>query len=209
MAEGSIYDFDWSGGGAATAVPPAGPPATEEPAPPPEAAEPPPPEPAPRRGRQRAEPPPDLLPEAYRNFPGRKNTFKQPRQPVASIYDFDWGGGEPQPSTYNPKDDWAITRGAKAGYGGGASAMGGVVDLARISALPLEQQAAAMLEIGKAPQAPDEVKLQVPGVEDVHGFGDALTWLGESAGQMAGSWAAAAVYGGLPGAAVGAGVGGG
>ena len=200
----SLYDFDWTGGGAAPTVPPAeAPPAPEVPAPPPEAAAPTPPEPAPRRGRQPFVDPNDPdLPEAYRSYPGHKNVYKRTPATAGSIYDYDWGGADVAPAP--KKDDhWAITRGAIGGYQGGKTAMEGVVDMASIYAMPKEQQAAAMLELGKAPLPPDEVRMQVQGVEDIHGFGDAMTWVGESAGQMAGSWAAAALYGGGAGAAAG------
>ena len=212
----SIDDFDWSSSGSVDAgsTPPQ--PAADEPAPPPSVEQ----RPLPEPQRGGGDNPPSygldesLLPKAYVEA-GRKNIYKRrpqgPRTRV-SIDDFDWSGsgdaGRTGGPAYNPDDDWAITRGFKAGEQGGGHAVKSALEMARISALTPEEQVTAMLDWGNQPRDPGEAKLQVEGFSDIGGVGDFFTWLGEFSGQMAGSALAAAEYGGLPGGAVGAGIGG-
>lgn len=200
----SIDEFDWSATPAEQV--PATPASPEQPAP----------EPPPTRRPRRSGYDYDrnLLPQAYRDYEerrGRKNVYKRaaPAAPV-SIDDFDWGG-ETSASTYDPRSDWDITRGAKVAYTGGREALEDLVEMQRVAELPPEQQLAEMLK--ERPVDPSAARLQVPSFSDIGTKGgyisDAITFALESAGQMFGSVGAAAVYGGGPGAAAGAVIGGG
>lgn len=202
---GGIDDYDWSTLLPEPASAPS--PAPEEPAPPPIA-------PAPRRRSpdyQEDRPGVDLLPQAYRT--GAKNIYKR-QAPTdfegGGIDDYDWGAGAPAVSgepAYDPNDDYALTRGMKVAADQGTRSLSAIGDLARLQGLRPEEQVAEMLRLGQQANDPAAPRLEVEGVTDIHGFGDLLTWLGESAGQMAGSMYAAALWGGGTGAAAGAGIG--
>jgi hypothetical protein len=171
----SIDDFDWSnfspspspdvGGGQLDATSPEG-------AAPPEQAA---PSPYPYD--------PSKLPRGAREYKGDKYKNRRPGNATLSFDDMDWAGDTsgyvppPQPSKH-----WPGITGIVAGYQGASSAMQGVVDMAKIDAMPEDQQLAALLEYGKRPFDPNDTQMPVPGVENIHGVGDALTWAADSAG---------------------------
>jgi hypothetical protein len=192
-----IDDFDWSD--TSTAPPEEAPPAPVRE------------EPLPRRRPSRLEEmDQDLLPPAYREY-AEKNIYKRSRprrefQPIDIDAMYGMPGVSGEPGAYNPKDDLALTRGWKTGFGGGGESIGAAGTMASIAALPPDQQLAELLKV--ADETPDQTQARTTTqFTDIDGLGSALTWLGESVGQMAGSWAAAAVYGGGAGAAAGAGLG--
>jgi hypothetical protein len=201
-------DFDWAG--TSTNEPPGSsvPPPIPDEAPPPPS----PPQTSGRRGEEAAPEYSEDLPPAYREY-GAKNVYKRPKRAAGSVAkfdDFDWTGGKTG-APAAPADDgsWAIPRGFRIAEQGGKKSILSSFELARISALPPEQQAAEMLKWGNQPREPGEEQLHVGGIEDIDWSPSKfLTWVGESMGSMAGSMVAAGEYGGLPGAAVGAGIGG-
>lgn len=213
----SIDDFDWSGSSSADAgtTPPL---PADEPAPlrPPAPVD----TPEPQRGGGVYGLDESKLPRAYIEY-GRKNIYKRqqrPRSTPMSIDDVDWSGtgaGEPRTGgpAYNPADDYALTRGLKVGEQGGRQSMMSAIELGRIATLSPDEQRKAMIAHSNRARDPSEVQLQVPGIEDIPGegildtAGNALTFLGESGGQMLGSMIAAGEVGGLPGAVVGGGLG--
>ncbi|MET0720002.1 MAG: hypothetical protein ABWY64_04070, partial [Tardiphaga sp.] len=210
---GSLDDWDWSStapaeGDVTSAVPPREP----EPLPPPE--------PAPRRrGSDYSEfveenrPGTDRLTGAYAE--GAKNIYKrrapEPEWNPGSIDDYDWGESSPAVSgkpAYDPKDDWALTRGFKVAADQGTQSITAVGDMTRILGLKTtEEQVAEMLKIGRTTDDPSAPKLAIQGFTDIDSFGEGMSYIGESFGQMVGSLWAAATTGGATGAATGAAVG--
>ena len=212
---GSIDDWDWSStapaeGDVTSAVPP-----PREPEPPP------PSEPAPRRREpdysqfvEENRPGFDRLPAVYRE--GAKNIYKRKAPETqfnpGSLDDYDWGESAPAVSgepAYDPSDDWAITRGFKVASDQGTQAITAIADMQRIQTLQTpEEQVAEMLKIGRETADPSDPKLAIHGFTDVDSFGEGMSYIGESMGQMLGSMWAAATTGGAAGAAGGAAIGG-
>ena len=77
-----------------------------------------------------------------------------------------------QPSTYNPNDDYASTRGLMGNREAGNESIATVGEMARILTLPAEQQAAAMLAWAKRPKDPNRRVMQEPDLRGVDGFGE-------------------------------------
>lgn len=109
----------------------------------------------------------------------------------------------PPSQVYDPKSDYALTRGVKTGFTGTGSSVSAALDMPRLATLPKEEQVKELLRIGTEAADPRNANLQVGDLSQIHGVGDFFTFLGESIGQTAGSWLGAATYGGVPGAAIG------
>jgi hypothetical protein len=113
----------------------------------------------------------------------------------------------PRSEIYDPKSDYAVTRGFKTNFNAAGQANSHALALPGQMAMNDADLAKALLDEAAQGSDPRNPSLQVSGASKIEGVGDFFTWLGESLGGTAGSFAGAATYGGLPGGAIGAGVG--
>lgn len=113
----------------------------------------------------------------------------------------------PLSEVYDPKSDYAITRGFKTAFTGAGDTTSLALDMPRLALLPPDQLKEELLKRAGQAADPRNASLQTPSTSDITSTGKFFTWLGESIGQTGGSWLGAATYGGLPGAAAGAGIG--